>query len=63
MNIENIAKIAKVSSATVSRVINNADSVKIDTKLRVLAIIRELDFRPNPIAQSLARRNRLKSIF
>ncbi|MBS5958999.1 MAG: LacI family DNA-binding transcriptional regulator [Clostridiales bacterium] len=54
MNIRDIAKKAGVSSATVSRVINESGYVKEETKQKVLAAIAETNFVPNAIARSLS---------
>jgi DNA-binding LacI/PurR family transcriptional regulator len=49
-----VAKLAGVSHQTVSRVINSSDLVKDDTRARVLAAMRMLDYRPNSVARALA---------
>jgi LacI family transcriptional regulator len=54
ITIRDIAKQAKVSIATVSRVLNDPDSVKVDNRQAVLAAIRDLDYQPNILAQRLA---------
>ena len=46
ITIDEIAKRANVSIATVSRIINNKDNVKSETKQRVVAIMEELNFSP-----------------
>ena len=46
MNIREIAKEAGVSIATVSRVLNGKSDVSADTRERILAIIKEKDFKP-----------------
>lgn len=46
ITIEQIAELAGVSIATVSRVINNKDKVKKSTKNKVLSIMEELNFHP-----------------
>jgi LacI family transcriptional regulator len=52
--IQDVARMAKVSIATVSRVINNSPhKVNWATRERVLEAIRELDYRPNALAQGL----------
>src|SRR5215216_2580096 len=56
MNLEDIAKKAGVSRATVSRVINNASNVSADTRDHVWAVIREENFHPNPSARALVTR-------
>lgn len=53
MNIIDIAKLAGVSVATVSRVLNNKGPVRADTRERVLAVVREQRYTPNALARSL----------
>jgi DNA-binding LacI/PurR family transcriptional regulator len=48
-----VAKLAGVSHQTVSRVINDSTHVRPETKERVLAAMRQLDYRPNPAARAL----------
>jgi DNA-binding LacI/PurR family transcriptional regulator len=54
MNLEQVAKRAKVSTATVSRVLNNATVVKTSTRVRVMKAIEELKYHPNLHARHLA---------
>ncbi len=54
--INDIARIAKVSKKTVSRVINDSPFVKEETRLKINAIIGELGFAPDPQARGLAFR-------
>jgi hypothetical protein len=54
MNLEQVAKRAKVSTATVSRVLNNAIVVKTSTRARVMKAIEELKYHPNLHARNLA---------
>jgi LacI family transcriptional regulator len=54
VNLEQVARRAKVSTATVSRVLNNASIVKSSTRARVLRAIEELKYHPNLHARSLA---------
>ena len=54
MNLEEVAKRAKVSTATVSRVLNNASLVKGTTRTRVMRAVEELKYHPNLHARSLA---------
>ncbi|HKE93809.1 MAG TPA: LacI family DNA-binding transcriptional regulator [Povalibacter sp.] len=56
-NIYEVAELAGVSLATVSRVINPGTRVSDKTRQKVLAAMQELGFRPNSIAQSLATRS------
>ena len=51
-----VAKLAGVSHQTVSRVLNGAPNVTRATRAKVLAAIRELDYRPNSAARALATR-------
>lgn len=59
--IYEVSKLAGVSLATVSRVMNKNANVSDKTKAKVLAAMAELGYRPNTIAQSLAS-NRSNSI-
>ncbi|GMA61026.1 LacI family transcriptional regulator [Alicyclobacillus fastidiosus] len=54
-NIHDVAKLAQVSSMTVSRVINGNGYVKEQTKKRVLQAMKELNYVPNSLARSLVR--------
>lgn len=49
--IQDVVKLSGVSVATVSRVIHNSPNVLPATREKVLAAIRELDYRPNMLAQ------------
>lgn len=51
--IKDVAKAAGVSTATVSRVINNASSVRPEIRERVMRAVKELDFKPNQLARGL----------
>lgn len=53
--IRDVARYAGVSHQTVSRVINNNDNVRPETRKKVEAAIKNLDYRPNAIARSMAR--------
>ncbi|MBZ0285730.1 MAG: LacI family transcriptional regulator [Anaerolineae bacterium] len=53
MNLEDIAKKAGVSRSTVSRVINKEPYVSEKTRQRVLAVIEQEGFSPNPAARAL----------
>lgn len=54
ITIYDIARMAQVSVATVSRVLNNTGQVSPQTRALVQAIIEQTGFRPNAIAQSLS---------
>ncbi len=52
-HIKDVARLAGVSSATVSRVLSNKPHVRDEVKNRVLAAIDELGYEPNRVARSL----------
>ncbi|MCF0258646.1 MAG: LacI family DNA-binding transcriptional regulator [Erysipelotrichaceae bacterium] len=54
ITIYDVAKEADVSLATVSRVINDSNVVREDTRNRVQEAIEKLGYKPNAIAQGLA---------
>jgi LacI family transcriptional regulator len=58
VTIYDVAKMAEVSPATVSRVLNNHAYVNEEKRQRVLDIIERLQFKPNPVARNLAWANR-----
>jgi len=55
INIRDIAKLANVSVATVSRVINGSTNVSEKTRKKVLKIIQEYDYHPSAFAQKLSK--------
>jgi LacI family transcriptional regulator len=54
MSLEEVAKQARVSTATVSRVLNDVGPVKPSTRARVMKAIEELKYHPNLHARNLA---------
>jgi DNA-binding LacI/PurR family transcriptional regulator len=54
--IRDVARLAGVSVATVSNVINNTKEVRAETRLRVQQAVLTLGFLPNAAARSLALR-------
>jgi len=54
VSIEDVAKLAGVSIATVSRVINKSPTVKEENRKKVLSVIQQLKFMPSVSAQRLA---------
>ncbi len=52
--IDDIARFAKVSKSTVSRVLNDTTPVAKDKRKAVLAAVKKLDFQPNQFARGLA---------
>ncbi len=55
VTINSVASYAGVSKKTVSRVLNNEPNVSAATREKVLAVFKELDYTPNPIARGLAQ--------
>ena len=55
VTIRDVANYAGVSHQTVSRVINGSEAVRPATRARVEQAIAELGYRPDAIAQSMAR--------
>src|SRR5260370_16152735 len=55
MNLNAVAQKARVSTSTVSRVLNELDVVKSSTRARVMKAAEELNYHPNLHARSLAR--------
>lgn len=53
VTIYDVAKEAKVSIATVSKVLNKTGRISDKTKRKVLEVIEELDYRPNMMASAL----------
>ena len=54
MSLEKVAELSGVSTATVSRVLNNIGVVKSTTRTRVLKAMKELKYYPNVNARALA---------
>lgn len=52
--IREVSRLARVSMATVSRVLNDTVPVADETRARVLDAVTKLDYRPNAFARSLA---------
>lgn len=64
VTIKDIARLAGVSTATVSKVLNKKDRfIGEDTRRKIWSLARELNYRPNSIARSLVmRRSRVIGI-
>ncbi len=54
VTLQKIAQIANVSIGTVDRVIHNRGRVSRETEAKIRNIIKELDYKPNILAQSLS---------
>ena len=55
--VKDVARLAGVSQATVSRVVSGACKVSRTTKAKVLSAISSLQYYPNPHAAELGRAN------
>ena len=53
--IKDVAKLAGVSVATVSRVLNDYDNVRGETAQAVKRAIKQLDYHPNFLGRTLRR--------
>jgi DNA-binding LacI/PurR family transcriptional regulator len=53
VRIQEVARRAKVSSATVSRVLSNKPHVREELKERVLRVVQDMGYEPNRVARSL----------
>jgi LacI family fructose operon transcriptional repressor len=53
VNIKDVAETAGVSIATVSRVLADKPHVRTEVREHVLAVVKELNYRPNRVARSL----------
>ncbi len=56
-SIQDVARLAGVSSATVSRVLSGKPHVRDNVKKRVLNAVKELNYRPSRVARSLRNRS------
>ena len=61
--IQDVAKLAGVSVATIDRVLNHRQGVRAPTIARVEAAIRELNYQPDRIAARLARSREYRFCF
>lgn len=57
VTIRDIAKEAKVSPSTVSRVVNDSPLISQETKEKVRAIMKDLNYTPNSIGKQLAKQS------
>src|ERR1700679_697999 len=58
VTLYDVARLAGVSTATVSRVLHGQDRVRDSTRERVTQVIEELGYVPDGAAQSLSRRRK-----
>jgi N-acetylglucosamine repressor len=54
--LRDVARLAGVSTMTVSRVVNNSRAVKSETRARVESAIAQLGFVPNPLGRLMAQK-------
>lgn len=54
VSIRDVAKAAGVSTATVSRIINNSPLISPETRERTLKVMKELNYVPNSLARALS---------
>lgn len=55
LTIYDVARASNVSVGTVSKALNNNGHLRQETREKIIAVARELGFRPNDLAQSLHR--------
>lgn len=60
VRIKDIAKLSGFSIGTVDRVLHNRGEVAADTKEKILKIARELDYKPNIVAQALTTKKQYR---
>ena len=53
VTIKDVADLAGVSSSTVSRVLNNREYIKVETREKVLSAMNDLEYKPNRLARGL----------
>lgn len=61
VNMQRLAKELNLSVSTVSKALHDSYEIKAETKEKVLALAKQLNYQPNPFASSL-RRNSSKTI-
>jgi len=57
VTISDIARLASVSKATVSAVLNDRPGISLETRERILEIVKSLNYRPSQVARSLSRKS------
>src|SRR5258708_3130485 len=61
-SLTDVARHAKVSTATVSPVINNSDKVRAETNAAVQRSMAQLGFKPNRVARRLRQRTGVRHL-
>jgi DNA-binding LacI/PurR family transcriptional regulator len=59
INIREVARVARVGVATVSRVLNDSSLISAKTQEHVRAVIRQLGYRPNALARRIIRHSEM----
>lgn len=62
VTVKDVAKLAGVSTATVTRTLRHQDRVIPETRERVMAAVEALKYRPNPMAQDLRHGGRTAAV-
>lgn len=62
ITIKDIAKKCGVSIGTVDRAIHNRDGINLETKNKILEIIKKYDYKPNTLAKALKKSQNQKKI-
>lgn len=57
VSLDDVAKLAQVSPATVSRALSRPEMVAETTRKRILQAAQELGYQPNQLARSLRQRS------
>lgn len=57
VTIKDVAELAGVSNATVSRVLSNKPHVRVEVREKVMSAVKTLGYRPNRVASSLRRQS------
>ena len=55
VSTRDVAQLAGVSTASVSRCINNSNKLSVETRERIMAAIKKLSYTPNPLARDFRR--------
>lgn len=62
VTVKDVARLSGVSTATVTRVLQDSEKVMPDTRRRVLDAVARLGYRPNPMARDLRHGNRTGAV-
>lgn len=62
VTVKDVARLSGVSTATVTRVLQDSEKVMPDTRRRVLEAVERLGYRPNPMARDLRHGNRTGAV-